>query len=668
MRNPILFILASLMLLSTRGHANGPFRFGRISASDMDLEYYREKYPGEPAIVLGDMADCKFEYCNNTYRFKFVVSRQTRIMILSEAGLDYGDFSVSFYQGPYGHEEADKIRAHIFNLQGRRVNRTRIDDRTAHISEHSNYVKEMVLALPEVRPGTVVEFSYELSSDFLFNMRSWYFQREIPVLYSEYNLDLPSIYDYRVRYRGDIPLADYEQGKSRQDFIIHADPSDKFLNYRYIKLKTRNTTHRWVAKDMPAIRPEPFTDNLENYLSMMFFEQLSFALPDLEPEYYTDTWEDVTKHFMERDDFGGYITNAKLWSDSILPEKEFASEKEAINHALNLINKTVKWNGSASRYADEEPEEIILQGTGNSAEINLMLVAILQSMGLEAYPVMASTIDNGRLFTDAPTITQWNYVLAEVNTQDSDPVLLDATVPVPVAGYLPQRLINGFGRSIDSLNNHWVNLETRINSLETKNYHLQLDASGNINGSLNYSIEGIKAYLILQQLDVLKDDELLENFTDKSGAVLSNINIKQEPGDIPILNITADMTIENYAEAIGDEMLLPALLFETEEENPFEAKERQLPINFPYNSITHVNFYLEFPEGFSVSYIPEIKSSYYGRFGHEYTIEETDTGISITGRNQNFTRTVLPENYQPFRDYMEQRSLDNQELIILRTH
>jgi hypothetical protein len=75
--------------------------------------------------------------------------------------------------------------------------------------------------------------------------------------------------------------------------------------------------------------------------------------------------------------------------------------------------------------------------TGNVAEINLMLTAMLRYASLNANPVLVSTRSNGISFF--PNRSAFNYVIA---IEVADGLILDATEQFSSPNILPLRVLN----------------------------------------------------------------------------------------------------------------------------------------------------------------------------------------------------------------------------------
>lgn len=653
----IFFILLSVFVLQSNLIGNTPpFEFGRVSQEDLDLEYFRNKYPDEPAVIIGDIADCNFTFNNNSGRFQFVFDRKVRLIILREEGLSYGDFSIPFYESARGKEEILRFRAHVHNLDGNRVNRTRIRPREGFENDLGNNWKELVFAFPDVRVGSLIEVRYVIVSDFLFNMRSWRFQHEIPIMHSEYNVNLPSFFNYMARFKGLFELDVNEQSSSLQNFrytrqITHYGQRVEGQSFN---ISAYSTQFRWAAKNIDGLKRQPFTDNINNYLGRIFFEMTSEQFPEQEPIHYTTTWEDAARYILNHRSFGQYLQDARAATSSLAMGNDSDDKKKRVEWALQTIHDRVSWNRNASFFANQSPERVIVDGSGNSAEVNLLLVSLLRNLGIESYPVAVSTVENGELFSDAPTISQWNYVVAQVRLPGEEPMLLDATASFPIAGYLPQRAINGRGRVFDRQVNEWVNLESNFSFNLDKAYELELDPSGNLEGTLTYIWKDFGAYSILQELPTAANNSLLDAFKEETGARINDVTLKTDLVDNDTITVTlkAGFQITNYAQLLNDELVIPGLLFESGKENPFTSEERLYPIVFPYNVRNTFSIALKLPENAAIDHLPREKARRWGRFSHQFSFLEEEDTILITGVVENRTRTVNAEQYIPFRSYM----------------
>ncbi len=668
----ILFISLFVFFISELTASTPPFDFGSVSQEELDLEYFRNKFPDEPAVIIGDIADCKFNFNNDSRRFQFVFERHTRFMILREEGLSYGDYSIPFYVSDIGQENIRRFRAYVHNLDGDRIRTTRIRPREGFENDLGNNWKELVFAFPNVRVGSIIEVRYELNSDFLFHLRNWRFQHRIPIMHSEYNLNIPSFFNYLARFKGFFDLDVNERRSSLQTFRYERQVSIGYGSQTGTGGQTYNisaysTQFRWAVRNLEGLRVEPYTDNINNYLGTMFFEMVSEEFPDQPTVHYTTTWEDAANYMLNHRNFGGYLEDAVAVTRSLVSGNDSDDKREKVEWALKTIHERIRWNRNASFFAGNSPDMVLADGSGNSAEINLLLVSLLRSLGLEAYPVAASTVRNGRLFSDEPTINQWNYVVAQVRLPREEPMLLDATTAFPYAGYLPQRLINGRGRVFDRQVNEWVNLENNISFDFHKAYEMEIDSKGNLDGTLIYTWKDFGAYSILQELSTADNDRILEEFTKETGARITDIQLGQptHENDTLQLSLTATFHIPSYAQVLGDEIIIPGFLFEARRENPFTREERLYPVVFPYNASYTYDFLLKLPENANIDHLPRPRSGRWGSFSHRFNFSEEAGAILINGFVENRTRVVNEPRYRNFRNYMIRLVENNSDHIVI---
>ena len=70
------------------------------------------------------------------------------------------------------------------------------------------------------------------------------------------------------------------------------------------------------------------------------------------------------------------------------------------------------WDGSYSFLAEERLDEMLEKGKGSSGDINLLLIALLNKVGVQAHPVLLSTRSHGKMQDVYPLVSQFNHVIA----------------------------------------------------------------------------------------------------------------------------------------------------------------------------------------------------------------------------------------------------------------
>src|SRR3546814_18438324 len=111
------------------------------------------------------------------------------------------------YRGSGGDEEVFRIKAFSYYLDGSRIVKTALSPREIYEEDVSENVRLKKFTFPNARPGSVLEYTYELNSPYIFNFRDWVFQHPIPVASSEYWARIPGTFIYNIRLVGPFKLS-----------------------------------------------------------------------------------------------------------------------------------------------------------------------------------------------------------------------------------------------------------------------------------------------------------------------------------------------------------------------------------------------------------------------------------------------------------------------------
>jgi hypothetical protein len=127
-----------------------------------------------------------------------VYQRQTRIKILNKKA--FGDLAtvvIPLYREGENAEIVDKIAASTYNLENGQVVVTKLEKADLFENRLDKNRFEEKFTLPGVKEGSIIEYTYTITSDYDFDLPSWEFQREeYPCLWSEYQVDIPQALFY----------------------------------------------------------------------------------------------------------------------------------------------------------------------------------------------------------------------------------------------------------------------------------------------------------------------------------------------------------------------------------------------------------------------------------------------------------------------------------------
>jgi len=528
---PLLVIIISLFF---HGYSQkAPIKFGKIDKKYLEMTVC-DIDSTAPAVIL-----CDYGYFNgNTFKF----TRLLRIKILTKEGYEWANRTFSTYS-------KSNIRGITYNLEDGEIVKEKLK-RSSIFSDHvyDNYYR-MRIAMPNVKVGSVVdiEFTYSwLPSD-------WYFQQMIPVLRSELVIESSTYVTFRKNFFGYVPLSEA-------------------------------SANRWVAVNVPAFKKESFMNSYENYISKFEIEIMKVSFPGLYLNFSAD-WDGVCRSLKEMGKFGVPLNAGNSFINGMAKviKKKNTTDKEKVIAAMDTLH-SIKWNGDEWLYTSER--ELKFQydkGVGNSTDINIGLIVLLKKLGFEVYPVALSTRSNGLLSEIKPSLDKLNYVVAYAKV-DGEFVLLDATEELLPYYLLPVRCLNQRGRIIDKDTSVWVDMNSKNKHKKVAMYNLTLEDDMTLTGSIDYARYDYAAYYWRKNFEEATDeDEYIDNLTQTMDgltieeATFSNVYDIYQP-----VKESYDVTIENIAIQMDSLIYLPLMVFESIEDNLFNSKTREYPIDFAY--------------------------------------------------------------------------------------
>ncbi len=615
------FLLLSLFIFPPLSVMNGqpaPARYGKIDRADLEMKVYAPDTTAE-ALILCDYG----EFNPNTLEF----NRLLRIKVLKKEGS--GIVNRGFFI-----EGTSAIKGCTYNL----VNGEVVESKLKNESIFKERVREdryrYRITMPDVRAGSVVEFQYSFPGLPL----EWRFQDRVPVRWSELRItDSPYITFQKVFF-GFEPL-----------YISQAG--------------------RWAGKDMPALRQEPYMNSLNNYLAKVEIELSNVMIPGY-TKFFTSSWHAVNDYLLKHPNFGVITGMALFLSEDVRAIKELnLPEIEQMKAACDLVRKKVKWNNDESLLTTGDLGTAYRKGSGNSADVNLILVQLLKKLDFEVFPVALSTRENGIISPSFPTIDKLNYVIAGVKYNGKH-YFFDATEPCLPAGMLPFRALNGRGRIIDVEHSDWVDLSANAEQKETVYYDLKLNETGEINGVVNYTNTDYEAYYFRKNYKSYnsQDEYIREIESNYPGtSVLSASFENLDSLDKPAME-KYEVSLTGYTDVIGDMISINPMLMERQEKNPFKMDTRKYPVDYGHNIKSRYILKLQLPEGYEVTDMPKPCNIVLPDKSARFTYQALLSGNTVQ-LNANFeiNKTVFVETeYHLLKEFYNQVIAKQAEVIMLK--
>jgi len=665
----ILLIIAFLVFGIQINYAQKK-ELGNVTIDELK-EKVHPKDSSAIAAILYEKGKTYFEYSQED-GFVLITIVEVKIKIYKKEGYEFANKSVRFYVGGIAKENISFSKAVTYNLNNGQIEKTKLKSEGEFTENINKFWSRKKITMPNVKEGSIIEYKYEIKSPFISTFPEWSFQQSIPVDFSEYETVIPEYYVYNVYRKGSLQPIERKNSSTK---TISTSDRNLVRSGAAIKYERSMDSFNYIEQqvvykleNIPALKEEGFVNNIDNYKTSVYHELSQKRLPQAVAEFYATTWEDVTTKIYEDDDFGTQLNKENYFEEDLkIVVKDLENREDKIAAVLNYVQNRMNWNKFTSYSCDAGVKKAYQDKTGNSAEINLMLIAMLRNIGLDANPVLVSTRANG--ISIFPSRSAFNFVIASV-TSDNGLVLLDATSKISSPNILPLYDLNWFGRMIrKDGTSELVDLMPKLVSDDVVNMLVSIDAQGQVSGKVR---EQYFDYCALNYRDKylgLSKDSYLENLEKRhEGLEVSDFELTND-------KIISEPIIEKYSiksnnliEKIGDKLYFEPLLHLTQSENPFKQETREYPIDFafPFKDKYMVN--ITIPEGYQVESIPKSASfsmaNNYGSFNISTTNTETQVQVAV---NFIINTSIIPsEDYDTLKEFFKVVIDKQKEKVVLK--
>ncbi|WKN30373.1 transglutaminase domain-containing protein [Porifericola rhodea] len=650
-----------------------PSKFGKISKDELEMQIYTPDSTAA-AVVLCDIGSTRFKY-NQSSGIQLEFRRRTRIKILKNEGYTWADAQIPLYKSGKNKEVISTLKGYTYNLIDGKVEKEKLKKDGEFTEAYNDNLDLYKFTMPAVKTGSVIEYEYVIVSDFLYNFQDWHFQSSIPVIWSEYNVAIPEYFKYQQFTRGYYPLSIHETGSRSGSFNFTT--KNRVENNRTVKtdysnhnLKFIEFTERFVAKDVPALVEEPYITTMEDYVMKISFELASISIPGQATEIYATTWENIDKDLLKAEHFGQIIQKKgalKKQAEALVGTETDPAKKLAILYSY--MRDHVSWNGNERLYANQSAIRTLEEKSGNAADINLTLIAMLRAVGLEANPVALSTRSHGMMIPSYPMLNQYNYVIAHVQV-DNNELLLDATEPNCPHNLLPVRCLNNQGRLIaEDGKARWINLDKQKKSPSQKmvvayasfNEEQQLDIKLSL-GSYGYEA------LNLRKNYYQKVEERQKALEEKNSHwQVKNYSSSQWSDIYEPVKEELELSSKDIVQT-GKLIYINPMIADRISENPFKLNERTYPVDYAHPNAKMYMLNLQLPEGYEVEELPEAISVVLPENSAHFTYQAKQMGniIQLVSKLEINKSRFLAQEYTHLREFYNIIVSKQAEQLVLR--
>jgi hypothetical protein len=650
-----------LVIAGLRGFAQDktPVVFGKVTAADFFLLLPPDDTAAD-AVVISDVGIKRFELRPfSQFEWDGYLQHTKRVLILKKRGFEAATVTVPLGVFKGQSEVVTDLKAATYNLEDGRVVKTELDKKSIFkIKVSENWMAER-FTFPVVREGSIIEYSYTEESPFVLNNHSWPLQSIYPCLWSEYTASIPPVFSYSVLKQSPLP------------FCIETTEAT-YMTYGLNSGEEK--TFHWAAKDIPAMKEEPFTTTVNNYLARVNVRISGYqargtaatrAVNTGQIVYYTEeiraggvlfNWFQLDRQLLHTDRFGADLTANNSWLDKDM-KQILAGAKDDPGKARRIyvyVRDSFACNALPGYLMSNTLKEVHKARSGSIAELNLLLTAMLIHEKLNASPVVLSTRSNGFINELIPQATQLNYVVCKLRL-GGESYYLDASDRGLGFGQLPVECYNGYDVVVDTTVRVLENALSADSATEKKKVTVFLTNGdkGGLDGSVQSYPGTAEAAEIRKKM---KDQDGEKKFREQLASRLTEETISDFEIDslrLPDEPLAVSYSCHFATDSASDVFYFTPTLVDRITVSPFKAAERRYPVEMPYTKDVNYILTMDIPSGYMVDDLPKsekiLLSDNAGYF--EYILSQDGDQIHFRTRLRLTKANFQPQEYGILREF-----------------
>ncbi|MEO7121093.1 MAG: DUF3857 domain-containing protein [Ginsengibacter sp.] len=576
-----------------------PIDFGKMSLADFDLPKNSVVDSSSNAVIISNIGNIEFVGNKNSNWVSYVFTRHTRIKILSKKSYELATVKIRLFGKDEKADKLDDLQASTYNIENGVLHETKLNNTDIFTEHLTKNVDEQKFTMPDVKEGSVIEYSYKLTSYRYSDLPDWGFQNLLyPCLYSEIHIGIPDLFRFLVARYG---IDSFTNVISKDTYTT--------LHMSTVNVGTTIHNHTWIMKDIPAFK-------LEDHIN--------------EPRNYMDRIEFIEAQEYNGRDVQGLAINWKNTEDQLLTDKQFGSAisfdgASNLNNAMQKICGTDGDLGKAARelyyyvrdnftcvpndniYIWHDLYDVNKARKGSVAELNMLLIALLKQRGITASPVILATRSYGNNPENYPVLDKLNYVICMMSMANQT-IFLDASDPQMGFGKLPLDCYNGHARIIDKQHSGPIYLnpsaikEENVTSILLVNNEKGSGESGSVQSTFGY----YKSQVIRSDIQQAGNPEkYLKKIQLNYGDDVSLANFKIDSLTSADNPIKLNYDIDYKSGFDGDVIYFNPVLTDSYKGNPCKDSERKYPFELPYPINKVYDITMDIPNGFQVDELPK---------------------------------------------------------------
>jgi hypothetical protein len=581
--------------------------FGKVDKADLEMTScdFEKDANAEVLFNVGKI------YWNDDLK-SIINEVHKRVKIFNDHGMQQANVHLEYYS-LNREENIIGIEAETINLVDGKIEITKLDKKSIYNNNIDKVRSEITFAMPNVKPGCIIEYKYKWFAHYNASIPFWFFQEDIPVRYNELKTSIPDIFYFRPQPRISQPMVKHTV--STEATVLKIATHTFSMNGANQGGSQETETYPYNVENevralanIPSLRADAYMSSFADNVQYLGLQLVSVRPIGGFNKVISDTWAQVGWELANDDDFGSQLNRSLNNEDDIINKASaLKTDDDKIAFVFNQVKNAMKWNGRDRWYTNDGTSRAWENKTGNSAEINLILYHLLKKSGVDAYPMVVSTRGHGKVDENYTSLIQFNRAVVYVPVDSTKNYVLDATGKYNLYNETPAELLNSLGLYIDKSKKTYrtVNLKRDLPVRQVVLINAEIKAGGKLDGiaqisSTSYDrVDAIKRYKTdgeKKYTDSLRDND---NNLKISSLKLENMEVDSLPLTQNIA-FSLDLTGSD-----GNYIYLNTNLFTSFKKNPFLSETRLADIYFGYRRSYSINNVFKIPAGYKTDALPK---------------------------------------------------------------
>ncbi|WP_109299725.1 DUF3857 domain-containing protein [Aquimarina sp. AU474] len=683
--NIITKLILGCILVSSINCLAQDYKYGKVSKEELLEQSYALDSTAN-AVVLYESKRVYYEYNPTVRWFLLITEVHRRVKLYNENGFEYASDDFLLYKNTRANEKVSDLKGITYSIEGDKIIKTKLKKEGIFENEFSDNYDQIKFTMPDLKDNSVIEYKYKIISPFVYNMDRIVLQGQIPIKKLEVKVEAPEYFNFKKFTTGYLPINLKESSSDGQ--FVYIPERSKTVNVlkrgggnvrgelgfsskyrgkqRTIDYKIKVNTI--LSTDVPAFKMEAYSGNVSNYISSVVYE-LQFTKFGNSVENYATSWEEIIKKIYSNPNFGGELNKTSYYKDDI--QQLVGGIGDPVKKAgliYNFVKNKMNWNGKYSVVTRGGVRKAYKEGTGNAAEINLMLTSMLKYAGIKANPVLVTS--NTKVVSLFPTLDGFDYVISRVKLPNGGAIYLDATDKYGEPNILPTRVIQGVARIIaETGNSQRLNLRPGKPSLNRNSIQYEIDTDGVVKGKSNTYHLDYLAHNFRDKYGIYDQESQIKRIKEKYEInELTNYEVKGTTDLGKPVNERFEFVVDDQIEVIDNEMFFSPLLFLRHKENIFKSDDRRYPVDFGYGFSDMYMVNIKIPEGYEIAELPESGGfklpEDMGSFSFNSKLVNGMIQISVTETINS--AVILPQYYPAVKEYYNKIIEKQSDQVVLK--